>query len=65
MLVVKNMPINAGDVRDAGSTLGSVRSPRGGHGNPFQYSFLENPTDREAYKTVPQATVYSVTQSQT
>ena len=54
-------------LRDAGSMRlpGSGRSPRGGHGNPFQYSFLENPTDREAYKTVPQATVYSVTQSQT
>ena len=65
VLVVKSLPANAGDIRDAGSIPGSGRSPRGGHGNPFQYSFLENPMDREAYRTVPQATVYSVTQSQT
>ena len=44
--VVKSLPANAGDVRDAGSIPGSDRSPRGGHGNPFQYSFLENPMDR-------------------
>ena len=35
-LVVKNMPVNAGDVKDWASTLGSGRSPGGGHGNPFQ-----------------------------
>ena len=63
--MVKNPPVNAGDIRDAGSIPGSGRSSRGGHGNPFQYYFLENPMDREAYRTVPQATVYSVTQSQT
>ena len=65
VLVVKNPPTNAGNIRDKGSVPGLGRFPGGGHGNPFQYSFLENPTDREAYKTVPQATVYSVTQSQT
>ena len=42
-LVVKNPPANAGDIRDVGSILGSGRSPRGGHGNPLQYSCLEHP----------------------
>ena len=45
-LVVKNPPANAGDIRDAGSIPGSGRSPGGGHGNPVQYSCLENPMDR-------------------
>ena len=40
-LVVKNLPANAGDVRDMGSLLGSGRSPGRGHDNPFQYSCLE------------------------
>ena len=40
-LVVKNPPANAGDIRDVGLTLG--RSSGRGHGNPLQYSFLENP----------------------
>ena len=42
-LVVKNLLAKAGDVRDAGSVPGSGRSPGGGHGNPLQYSCLENP----------------------
>ena len=46
MLVVKNMSVNAGDVRDAGSTPGLGRSPGAGNGNPFPYSCLENPMDR-------------------
>ena len=37
VLVVKNPPANAGDIRDAGSIPESKRSPEGGHGNPFQY----------------------------
>ena len=41
-LVVKNLSINAGDVRDTGSIPVLGRSPGGGHGNPLQYSFLEN-----------------------
>ena len=45
-LVVKNLPANAGDVRDAGLIPGSRRSPGGGHGNRLQYSCLENPMDR-------------------
>ena len=42
-LVVKNLTANAGDIRDVGSILGSGRPPGGGHGNPLQYSCLENP----------------------
>ena len=41
-LMVKNLPASARDVRDMGSILGSGRSPGGGHGNPLQYSYLEN-----------------------
>ena len=52
---------SAGDVRDAGSIPGSGRSPGEGYDNPFQYSCLQNPTDRGAW----QATVHGVAQSQT
>ena len=48
VLVVKDLPANAGDIRDAGSTPGLGRSLGGGHGNPLQYSCLENPMDRGA-----------------
>ena len=41
-LVVKNAPANAGDIRDVGSIPELGRSPVGGHGNPLQYSSLEN-----------------------
>jgi len=47
-LVVKNPPANAGDIRDTGSIPGLGRSPGGGHGNPLQYSCLENLMDRGA-----------------
>ena len=47
--MVNNPSANAGDIRDAGSIPGSRRSPGGGHGNPLQYSFLENPMEREAW----------------
>ena len=50
-LVVKNTLANAGDLRDAGSIPGLGRSPGGGHGNPLQYSCLENPMDRGAWRT--------------
>ena len=40
--MVKNLPSNAGDLRDTGSTPGSWRSPGGGHGNPLQYFCLED-----------------------
>ena len=49
VLVVKNLPVNVEDTRDAGSFLGSGRSPGEGNGNPFQYSCLENPMDRGAW----------------
>ena len=49
VLVVKNPPANAGDIRDAGLIPGLGRWPGGGHGNPLQYSCLENPMDREAW----------------
>ena len=49
-LVVKNPPANA-DVREVGSIPRSGRSPGGGHGNPLQYSCLENRTDRGASPT--------------
>ena len=48
MLVVKNPPDNAADLRDAGSIPGSGRSPGEGNGNPLLYSCLENPMDRGA-----------------
>jgi len=48
--VVKNLPANAGDKRDVGLVPGLGRSPGGGHGNPLQYSCLENPRDREAWQ---------------
>ena len=60
-LVVKNPPANAGDLRDSGSISGSGRSSGGGHGNPLQYSCLENHMDRGAWR----ATVHGVTKSQT
>ena len=47
-VVVKNLSASVGEVRDMGSILGSGRSPEGGHGNPLQYSYLENPMDRGA-----------------
>ena len=47
--VVKNPPASAEDVRDTGLIPGLGRSPGGGHGNPLQYSCLENPTDRGAW----------------
>ena len=46
-LVVKNLPTNAGDVRDMGSIPGLGRSPGEGNGDPLQYSCLENPMARE------------------
>ena len=41
--MVKNLPVNAEDLRNPGLITGSGRSPGGGHGNPLQYSCLENP----------------------
>ena len=57
-LVVKNLPANAGGVRDSGSVPGTEKSLGGGHGNLLQYSCLENSMDRGAW----QATDHGVTQ---
>ena len=59
--MVKKLPANAGDIRDVDSIPRLGRSPGGGHGNPLQYSYLEKPTDREAWW----ATVHRVAKSQT
>ena len=60
-LVVKNLPANAGDIKDTGSIPWWGKSPGGGHGNPLQYSCLENPMDRRAWI----AAVHRVTKTQT
>ena len=57
--MVKNPPANERDVRDASSISGLGRSPVRGHGNPLQYSYLENPMNRGAW----QARVHRVTKS--
>ena len=48
--MAKNLSASAGDVKDPGSIPGSGRSHGGGHGNPLQYSCLENPMDRGAWR---------------
>ena len=53
VLVVKNLPVNARDLRVVDSAPGSGRSPKGGGGNPLQYPCLENPMDREAWRATP------------
>ena len=57
--VVKNLPVNAGDTGDAGLIPGLGRCLGGGHGNPLQYSCLENPMDRGAW----QPTAHGVTKN--
>ena len=61
LVVKKNPPANAGDIRAVGSVPGSGRFPGGGNGNPLQYSCLENPMDRGDWW----ATVHRVAESQT
>ena len=61
VFVVKNMPANAGDLRDVGLIPGSGRSPGGGNGNPLWYTCLENPTDRGAW----QAAVHRIAEPDT
>ena len=51
-VVVKDLPGNAGDTRDMGLIPGLGRSPGGGHGNPLQYSCLENSMDRGAWRAI-------------
>ena len=46
--MVKNLTANPGDIRDLGSIPGLGRSPRGGNGNPLQYSCLENSMDKKS-----------------
>ena len=58
--MVKNPRDITGDIRDVGLIPGSRRSPGGGHGNPLQYSYLENPMDRLAWWD----TVHRVAESQ-
>ena len=60
VLVIKNLPASAGDIRDAGSISGLGRSPGGGH-DPLQYSCLESPMNRGAWW----ATVHRIAKSQT
>ena len=59
--VVRNLPASARDAGDMGSIPESGRSPEEGNGNPLQYSCLENPMDRRAWR----ATVHEVPKSQT
>ena len=59
--MVKNLPANAGDVRDTGLIPGSESSPEGRHGTPLQYSYPENPMDRGAWW----AAVHSIAESRT
>ena len=61
VLVVKNLPANAGDTGDAVSISELGRSPGGGLGNPLQNSCLENPMDRRVW----QATIYRIAKSWT
>ena len=61
VLVVKNPPVKAGNIRGASSIPGSGRSLRGGRGNPLQYSCLENSLNRRTW----QATVHRITELDT
>ena len=60
-LVIKNLPVNAEDIRNMGLILGLRRFPGGGHGIPLQYSYLGNSMDRAAWW----ATVHGVAKSWT
>jgi len=60
-LMIKNPPANAEDVRNAGLISGSGRSPGEEHGNPLQYSCLENPMDRRAWQATVQGAAKSWT----
>ena len=51
-IIIKNPPANAGDIKDRGLIPGSGRSPGGGNGSPLQYSCLENPMDRGAWRAI-------------
>ena len=59
--MVKSLPANAGDIRNADLILGSGRSLGGGHNNPPQYSCLENSVDRGDWGAI----IHRVTKGQT
>ena len=59
--MVKNSPANAGDIRDMSSIPGLGRSLGGGHGDPPQYSCMENSMDRGALQTAIQGVTKSWT----
>ena len=59
--MVKNLPANAGEIREVVSIPGLGRFPGGGHGNPLQYSCLENPMDRGTWPAI----VHGIAKSQT
>ena len=62
VLVLKNPPVNAGDVRDAVLIPGSGRCPGEGNGNPLQYSCLENPMERGGWWAIVHGIAKSWTQ---
>ena len=62
VLVIKNPPANAGDIKHVGLTPGLGKSPGGGHGNSLQYSCLENPMDRGAWWAIFHRVAKSQTQ---
>ena len=62
VLLIKNSPANAGNAGDTGSILGSRRYPGGGHGNPLQYSGLENPMDQRTVLATVRGVAKSWTQ---
>ena len=59
--MVKNSPAKAGDIRDVGLIPGSERSPGEGNGTPLQYSCLESPMDRGAWRAI----VHGIEESRT
>ena len=60
-VMINNSPANAGDIRDVGLIAGMGRSPGEGHGNPLQYSCLENPMDRGVWWAMAQRVAKSQT----
>ena len=63
--VVKNLPANAGDIRDMDSTPGSVKAPGEGNSYPLQYSCLENSMDRGAWLGIVHGVAKSLTRLNT